>query len=123
MWEDALDADLLSCSFIEDWEQRPYHSHIVPIWTRSRHEQYLFFHLFLLGINAYNIFYSVVPKGLSRIRLIFHAHNTEQEFDKAVAIICSWAAKMLNIEEGILSFRVTLPKAAQQMYAMQAALI
>ena len=122
VWEDALDAGLLSCPLTEDWEQRPYHSHIVPIRTRPRHEQYLFFHLSLSGMNAYNISYPVVPKGSSRIRLVFHAHNTEQELDKAVAAICSWAAEMLDIEEGTSGSRVTLPKAAQQVYAMQAAL-
>ncbi|KAL8881850.1 MAG: hypothetical protein Q9198_001029 [Flavoplaca austrocitrina] len=122
VWEDALDAGLLSCPLTEDWEQRPYHSHIVPIRTRPRHEQYLFFHLSLSGMNAYNISYPVVPKGSTRIRLVFHAHNTEQELDKAVAAICSWAAEMLDIEEGTSGSRVALPKAAQQVYTMQAAL-
>jgi 8-amino-7-oxononanoate synthase len=42
VWEDALDVGLLSCPLTEDWEQRPYHSHIVPIRTRPRHEQCLF---------------------------------------------------------------------------------
>lgn len=122
VWEDAVDADLLSCPLTEDWEQRPHHSHIVPIRTRPRHEQYLFFHLSMAGMNAYNISYPVVPKGSSRIRMVFHAHNTEQELDKAVEAICSWAAEMLDIEEGNSGSRNTLPKAAQQVYAMQAAI-
>lgn len=120
VWEEAVDAGLLSCPLAEDWEQRPCHSHIVPIRTRPRHEQYLFFHLALSGMNAYNISYPVVPKGLSRIRMVFHAHNTEQEVDIAVAAICGWAAEMLEIEAG--TSKGALPKAALQVYAMQAAL-
>ncbi|KAK2827857.1 hypothetical protein FQN49_007273 [Arthroderma sp. PD_2] len=87
-WEEAVNVGLLSCPLAEDWEQAQSHSHIVPICTRPRHEQYLFFHLSLAGMNAYNISYPVVPKGSSRIRMVFHAHNTEQEIDKAVAAIC-----------------------------------
>ncbi|KAM0255270.1 hypothetical protein ACHAQJ_005925 [Trichoderma viride] len=119
-WEDAVDADLLSCPLAEDWDQRQYHSHIVPIRTRPRHEQYLFFHMSMAGMNAYNISYPVVPKGMSRIRIVFHAHNTEQEIDTAVEAICSWASEMLDIENS--ASKATLPKAALQVYAMQAAL-
>lgn len=115
-----MDAGLLSCPPAEDWELRQYHSHVVPIRTRPRHEQYLFFHMSLAGMNAYNISYPVVPKGSSRIRMIFHAHNTEQEVDAAVAAICGWAAEMLEIEDG--ASKATLPKAALQVYAMQAAI-
>lgn len=122
VWEDAVDVGLLSCPLAEDWEQRSVHSHIVPLRTRPRHEQYLFFHLSLAGMNAYNISYPVVPKGSSRIRMVFHAHNTEQELDKAVSAICGWAEEMLDLEENTLDSGVSLPKAAQQVYAMQAAL-
>lgn len=115
-----MDVGLLSCPLAEDWEQRPYHSHIVPIRTRPRHEQYLFFHMSMAGMNAYNISYPVVPKGSSRIRMVFHAHNTEQEIDTAVAAICSWESEMLEIEEN--GPNSTLPKAALQVYAMQATL-
>jgi 8-amino-7-oxononanoate synthase len=120
VWDDAVDAGLLRSPLIEDWEQRQVHSHIVPIFTRPRHEQYLFFHMSLAGMNAYNISYPVVPRGSSLVRMIFHAHNTEEEVDKAVAAICSWAAEMLEIEEG--GSNGTLPKAAIRVYAMQAAL-
>lgn len=71
-------------------------------------------------MNAYNISYPVVPKGSSRIRMVFHAHNTEREVDTAVAAICGWAAEMLEIEGG--GAKTTLPTAAVQVYAMQASL-
>jgi hypothetical protein len=52
--------------------------------------------------------------------MVFHAHNTEQGVDIAVAAICGWAAEMLEIEAG--TSKGALPKAALQVYAMQAAL-
>ncbi|KAF3012562.1 hypothetical protein E8E14_001363 [Neopestalotiopsis sp. 37M] len=120
VWEDAVDAGLLWSPLIEDWEQRQFHSHIVPIRTRPRHEQYLFFHLSFAGMNAYNISYPVVPRGTGLVRMIFHAHNTEEEVDKAIAAICSWATEMLEIEEN--GTEGVLPKSAARVYAMQAAL-
>ena len=74
----------------------------------------------LAGMNAYDISYPVVPKGSSCIRMIFHAHNTEQEVDADVAAICGWAAEMLEIEDG--ASKGILPKAMLQVYAMQAAM-
>lgn len=74
----------------------------------------------LAGMNAYNISYPVVPRGTGLVRMIFHAHNTEEEVDKAVDAICSWAAEMLEIDED--GKNSTLPKAAVRVYAMQAAL-
>ena len=75
----------------------------------------------LAGMNAYNISYPVVPKGSRCVRMILHAHNTEQDFDAAVTAICGWTADMLKIEDG--ASKGTLPKAALQVYAMQAAMV
>ncbi|KAF1974179.1 8-amino-7-oxononanoate synthase [Bimuria novae-zelandiae CBS 107.79] len=119
-WERAVDAGLLSYPLAEDWELREVQSHVVPIHTRPRHEQYLFFHMSLAGMNAYNISYPIVPKGSSLVRMIFHAHNTEHKVDIAVAAICDWAAEMLDIEAS--GSTTALPKAAHQVYAMQAAI-
>ncbi len=110
----------MSCPLAEDWELRPYHTHIVPIHTRTRHEQYLFFHLCYASINAYHIAYPIVPKGSTRIRLVFHAHNTKEEVDALVNAICSWAQEMLNIEHG--ETENSLPTAARQVYTLQASL-
>nr|POE84956.1 hypothetical protein CFP56_79552 [Quercus suber] len=102
----------------DDWAQNQHFGHIVPILTRPRHEQYLFFHMSLAGMNAYNISFPIVPKGTSRVRMVFHAHNTEQEANAAVAAITSWAREMLEIDSG--QTNATLPKAALRVYAMQA---
>lgn len=118
--EEALDQGLLKIPLAEDWQDRPVHSHIVPIKTRPRHEQYLCFHLALRGINAYCISYPVVPKGESRIRLVFHAHNTREEIERLLAVISSWASEMLEIEEG--NSKNTLPSAARQVFALQSSI-
>ncbi|KID74281.1 8-amino-7-oxononanoate synthase [Metarhizium brunneum] len=118
-WQQAVAAGLLSCPVAEGWEQRQFHAHIIPIRTRPRHEQYLFFHNMLANIMAYNFAYPVVPKGESRIRIVVHAHNTEDDVDKLVASICQWAHEMLDLEK--CGSNNTLPSAASKVFASQAA--
>jgi 8-amino-7-oxononanoate synthase len=120
IWEEAVDEGLLSIPLLEDWETRSYQTHIVPLRTRTRHEQFLFFQLLLNGINAYPMAFPVVPKGQSRIRLVFHAHNTPDQVNKLVAVICDWAKEMLEIERGTADN--ALPIATRKVYATQAAL-
>ncbi|KAJ2987429.1 hypothetical protein NUW58_g4513 [Xylaria curta] len=79
-----------------------------PIWEEA---------LTFNNMNAYPMVFPVVPKGESRLRLVFHAHNTLEEIDKLVSNITEWAAEMLDIERGISES--ALPKAARQLYAMQ----
>ncbi|OCK74691.1 hypothetical protein K432DRAFT_310239 [Lepidopterella palustris CBS 459.81] len=120
IWDEATDEGLLSIPLLEDWEQRPFQTHIVPLHTRPRHEQFLFFHLLLNNMNAYAMAFPVVPKGESRMRLVFHAHNTLQQCEALASVICDFAREMLDIEHG--ESESTLPSATRQVYAMQAAL-
>ena len=112
-------AGLLSCPLSEGWEKREYHTHVVPIWTRTRHEQYLFFHLMFDNMNAYSFAYPVVPKGKSRVRMVFHAHNTMEDVEKVVKSIGVWAREMLDMEQS--ESEESVPRVASQVYAMQAA--
>lgn len=68
---------------------------------------------------AYNFAYPVVPKGESRIRIVVHAHNTEDDVDKLVTSICQWAHEMLDLEK--CGSNNTLPSAASKVFASQAA--
>ncbi|KAI9654503.1 MAG: putative secondary metabolism biosynthetic enzyme [Bathelium mastoideum] len=120
-WEEASDEGLLSIPLLEDWEQRPFQTHIIPLRTRNRHEQFLFFQLLLNNMNAYPMAFPVVPKGQTRVRLVFHAHNTFEQIDRLVNVICSFAREMLDIEAG--EAESMLPIAARQIYAMQAAAV
>ncbi|CRK28649.1 8-amino-7-oxononanoate synthase like protein [Verticillium longisporum] len=118
-WQRAKAAGLLSCPLSEGWEQRAYHTHIVPIWTKPRHEQYLFFHMMSENMNAYNFAYPVVPKGKSRVRMVFHAHNTKADIDKTVSTIAEWVREMLDIEQDESAEYV--PRIASEVYGMKAA--
>ncbi|KAI8669816.1 Aminotran-1-2 domain-containing protein [Fusarium sp. Ph1] len=118
--EEAMNSGLLNIPLVEDWESRPVYSHVVPIKTRPRHEQYLFFHLSSDNMNAYAISYPIVPRGASRIGVIFHAHNTKEEIDHLVASISAWANEMFDLEQN--NSKNALPSAARHVYAMQASL-
>lgn len=104
---------------MEDWESRPFVTHVAPIMTRQRYTVYLCWHLQLAGFNCFPIDYPVVPRGLNRLRVVFHAHNTEAEVEGLAAALCEWAREMLDIEESGAKGR--LPSAARQVIASQQA--
>ncbi|KAI1110620.1 8-amino-7-oxononanoate synthase [Nemania sp. NC0429] len=122
VWDEAVEEGLLRIPLLEeDWEARPFQTHIVPLRTRPGHEMFLFFQLTLNNMNAYPMVFPVVPKGESRIRLVFHAHNTLEQIDALASTIFDWASEMLNIQNGLSES--ILPKAARQAYAMQSAVM
>lgn len=57
----------------------------------------------------------MVPMGTARIRLAFHAGNTESEVKGLVSTICAWAQEMLDIEASGESGE-KIPKAARRLY-------
>lgn len=73
--------------------------------------------MFIGNVNAYAITYPIVPKGKSRVRLVFHAHNSVADVQALADTICSWAQEMLDIENG--SSEATLPRGIRQAYALQ----
>ena len=110
---------MLYIPFSEDWESRDWQAHIVPLWTRQRYNYWLVFHLQLSGICAFPIDYPTVPKGQGRIRLMFHAGNTEAEVEALASTICAFAKEMIHIEEADDSAS-KVPTKAQQVYALMA---
>ncbi|KAI0505429.1 8-amino-7-oxononanoate synthase [Xylaria bambusicola] len=118
-WEDAMDEGILSVPLAEDWDARPFHSHIVPVKVRTGDEQSLFMQLIMANINAYCISYPVVPKGTALIRLVFHAHNTRDDINRLISVIGEWAIEMLKIKNG--EAKNTIPSAARHVFSMQAA--
>ncbi|RYP58872.1 hypothetical protein DL769_008766 [Monosporascus sp. CRB-8-3] len=97
-----------------DWHEVPI-THIVPLWTpRPKHALYLSFHLTRDGINGCHIIFPIVGKGEDRVRLVMHAHNTEEDVRRLVSSICSWAQEMLEIEAS--GDRNRLPSAARIAY-------
>ncbi|KAI0593382.1 5-aminolevulinate synthase [Biscogniauxia sp. FL1348] len=118
VYEEAVEEGIISIPPMEDWESRKWHTHIVPIRTRNHYEKYLFYHVLLIAkMNAYAWSFPIVPKGQSRLRIVFHNHNTFKQVEDLVNAICDWAQEMLDIESG--SSDTTLPEATRQVYALQ----
>lgn len=59
-----------------------------------------------------------MPKGQSRLKVTFHAKNTEAQIEGLVAAIYDWVEEMIDIEEGRSNDKV--PSAARQVYAWMA---
>lgn len=117
IWDEATDEGIFSIPLVEDWESRQVQTHIVPVLTRPGYETFLSFHLGLLAnMNAYSIAFPIVPKNKTRVRLVFHAHNTMEQVDALATAICDWAQEMLDIEQG--NNDSSLPRAARQVYAL-----
>jgi 8-amino-7-oxononanoate synthase len=117
VWDEAVDEGILKIPLAEDYESIEHLTRIMPVLTRPKHELYLFFHLTINNINAYNISFPVVPKGKSRVRLVFHAHNDLDQAETLANVICEWAREMLEIEVG--KTESVIPSAARQVYAMK----
>lgn len=119
IWEQANDAGILRIRLYEGgWESQPFITHILPIWTRPKHNFFLACHLQFAGYAAYPISPPIVPKGKDRVRLVFHAANTDAEVEALAACICTWAKEMLEIESA--DDDVRLPTAARKAYALMA---
>lgn len=79
----------------------------------------LFFQFVMNNLNAYPMVFPVVAKGESRVRLVFHSHNTLEQIDRLVFAISEWAGEILAIRRG--DTNKALPDAARRAYAMQKA--
>ncbi|KAF2264424.1 8-amino-7-oxononanoate synthase, partial [Lojkania enalia] len=117
IWDEAVEEGILNIPLAEDYESIEHLTHIVPVLTRPKHELYLFFHLMINNINAYAVSFPMVPKGKSRVRLVFHAHNGLDQAETLANVNCEWAQEMLDIEAN--KTENVLPSAARQVYAMK----
>lgn len=117
IWEEATKRGILFVPLSEDWDEQPFLTHIVPIWTRQRYSYWLVFHLHFFKCCAFPVEYPTVPKGQGRVRLAFHANNTASQIDELVNAICEWAQEMMKIEEGS-GDKNRIPRAARQIYAL-----
>uniref|UniRef100_A0A0B7KAQ2 Aminotransferase class I/classII large domain-containing protein n=1 Tax=Bionectria ochroleuca TaxID=29856 RepID=A0A0B7KAQ2_BIOOC len=116
IYDEANDAGILSIPNAENWEAETLLTHISYVLTRQRYTLYLYFHLQLAKFIVLPINYPVVPKGKSRVRIVFHARHTNAQLDALADSICTWAEEMLAIEAaGKKANKV--PTAARQVYA------
>jgi 8-amino-7-oxononanoate synthase len=117
VWDEANDEGMLRIPNMDEWESRPFVTHVANFVTRQRYTVYLCWHLQLAGFNCFPIDYPVVPRGSNRLRVVFHAHNTVAEVEGLATALCEWAREMLDIEESGAKGR--LPTAARQVIACQ----
>ncbi|CAH0042178.1 unnamed protein product [Clonostachys rhizophaga] len=116
IYDEANDAGILSIPNAENWEAETLLTHISYVLTRQKYTLYLYFHLQLAKFIVLPINYPVVPKGKSRVRIVFHARHTDAQLDALADSICTWAEEMLAIEAaGKKANKV--PTAARQVYA------
>ena len=66
-------------------------SPIIPILTSAPRP--LSAHLRELGLNARPITWPTVPKGKDRVRVCLHAGNTQNDIDRLIGGVESWAKK------------------------------
>ncbi|PGH10328.1 8-amino-7-oxononanoate synthase [Blastomyces parvus] len=120
VWDDANDAGILRIPLYEedDWNDLPFVSHICPVWTRPKQNLYLSFHLQTAGYAVYPISYPVVPRGADRVRIILHAHNTDEQVKGLAESICTWAEEMLQIQRS--GGKAKLPAAARDAHSLLA---
>lgn len=98
VYKQAREKDIIFIEGTEEWDDNKQHSHIVGLRGREGENQVLSFHLLMAGICAWPISYPVVPKGKGRIRMIFHANNTEEQIDYLVSVLMDFAQFVMDTE-------------------------
>ncbi|KAK8041287.1 Aminotransferase [Apiospora phragmitis] len=118
VWPAAQQMGLLLVPLAKDWEERPFLTHIIPIFTRQKYNWWLFFHILDSNFCTFPMEHPIVPLGQRRIRAVLHAYNTEDEVRKFVNAIFTWVEEMVSIENGSSEYAV--PHAARRVYAWMA---
>lgn len=99
LWESAEQTGLLAIPLLKDWEGSPTAtSHIITIRTRQPYTYWLYFHLLLDGYCVFPVEHPVVAKGESRLKVTFHAGNTEEQVSGMVTSVFAWIQEMMEIE-------------------------
>ncbi|KAK3984266.1 putative aminotransferase [Cladorrhinum sp. PSN332] len=117
-WEHAVETGLLSVPLAQDWESRPFLTHIIPLWTRQKYTHWLNFHLLFAGFYLFHVEHPVVPHGQSRLKLTLHADNTEEQVQGLVDALYEWIDEMEEIEESTpAGGKIQATGAAREVYA------
>ncbi|KAI0749973.1 PLP-dependent transferase [Daedaleopsis nitida] len=94
-----------------------YPSHVFsPIFPLISHSPKMledFLRPYGYGVTA--IPYPTVPRGEERIRVVLHAHNTEEELDMFVTRVMQWVALMMAAEKKRKEINVERPQVQGQV--------
>ncbi|KAI4682724.1 putative secondary metabolism biosynthetic enzyme [Alternaria hordeiaustralica] len=122
LWESAERTGLLAIPLLKDWEGSPTAtSHIITIRTRQSYTYWLYFHLLLDGYCVFPVEHPVVAKGESRLKVTFHAGNTEEQVSGMVRSVFAWIQEMMEIEGSKDDAqRISVSQAAHKVYTWMA---
>ncbi|XXH03854.1 hypothetical protein Hte_010260 [Hypoxylon texense] len=114
LWEVANERKLLSVPLSDGWEERHCLTHIIAISTRQKCLWWLYFHLLDASFCVFPVEHPVVPLGRSRLRVILHASNTDEQITRFVDAIFAWVKEMLDIDDCKIAEEVT--ESARNVY-------
>ncbi|KAH6843288.1 5-aminolevulinate synthase [Chaetomium sp. MPI-CAGE-AT-0009] len=114
LWPAATSKGILRVPLAEGWEDRVMHTHLLAIFTRPKSFWWMYYHLLSASFRTFPATYPAVPPGEGRLRVIVHAHNTEDQIRGFIDAIYTWVQEMMDIEAGKAAGPVT--KAAKEVY-------
>ncbi|KAH8721496.1 5-aminolevulinate synthase [Phaeosphaeriaceae sp. PMI808] len=98
-WPKAQEKGLLRVPLLDSWEDRAFLTHIVTVSTRQKYTYWLYVHLMAASFCVFPVEHPIVPAGQGRLRIIFHASNTDEQITAMVDAMLAWVDEMLEIEE------------------------
>ena len=114
LWPAARSKGILRVPLAEGWEDREINTHLLAISTRPKSFWWMYYHLLSASFRTFPVTYPVVAPGQGRLRVIIHAHNTEEQVRGFVDALYAWVQEMMGIEAGTAAEPVT--KAAKEVY-------
>lgn len=115
LWSAANSKGILSVPLADGWEDRSINTHILSISTKPKWLWWIYFHLLSASFRTFPVTYPVVPPGQGRLRVIMHAHNTEEQVRGFINAIYAWVQEMMDAEAGTAAGGPAT-KAAQDVY-------
>ncbi|KAI0165410.1 putative aminotransferase [Hypoxylon sp. FL1284] len=114
LWHQARERGLLAIPLLEGWETRPFVTHIATLRTRQKYIYWLYFHILSSSYCVFPVGPPAVPLGQSRLKVTFHAGNTEEDVRGLAKAIFEWVQEITAIEYGDTD--KTLTGAAEAVY-------
>ncbi|KAI1345313.1 5-aminolevulinate synthase [Xylaria sp. FL0043] len=114
LWMAARSKGILRVPLADGWEDRMINTHLLAVSTRPKSFWWMYYHLLSASFRTFPVTYPVVAPGQGRLRVIIHAHNTEEQIRGFVTAIYVWVHEMMEIEAGTAPEPVT--KAAKEVY-------
>ncbi|KAK6535747.1 hypothetical protein TWF694_002195 [Orbilia ellipsospora] len=99
LWPRVKETGLFRVPLAQGWRDRPFLTHIATVIPHEKHQYWLYVHLIAASFSVFSIPYPVVPLGQGRIRIIFHANDTEDQIMGLVNAVFTWAAEIFSMND------------------------